>query len=59
MPTKAAPQRRPDLTPRLRRLPAAPASNLDTFTNVDPKRFESESYSYNSRSRNNLKRGKS
>lgn len=33
-------------------------SQLDDFTNVDPSRFESESHSYNHRSRNNLRQHK-
>ena len=33
-------------------------SQLDDFTNVDPSRFESESHSYDSRKRNNLKQNR-
>jgi hypothetical protein len=33
-------------------------SQLDDFTDVDPARFESESHSYNARSRNNLRQNR-
>lgn len=33
-------------------------SQLDDFTNVDPSRFESESHSYNAKSRNNLRQNR-
>jgi hypothetical protein len=33
-------------------------SQLDDFTDVDPARFEGESHSYNSKSRNNLRQNR-